>query len=270
MWMRMPGQTWAGAAAAFLAVWVVMMVAMMLPPLLPMLSSYRRTTHPPVTMCRDGLTALAAAGYFSAWAVFGAGAYVMGIACATAELRWSAVARAAPLATGVALLLAGGVQLTGWKVGQLARCRHCGPAGAPDARSAYRYGLRYGVHCCLCCVGLMTLLLVTGMMRLGAIAAVAATITAERLAPTGRQAAWIARAAGTVILVVGAGAIARAWAVEDAMGRARARESRQAAPVERARGIRRVVGSRPVTPSVPERALPRETATERERQDAGR
>ena len=30
-WMRMPGQTWLGAAASFLGMWVVMMVAMMLP-----------------------------------------------------------------------------------------------------------------------------------------------------------------------------------------------------------------------------------------------
>jgi predicted metal-binding membrane protein len=28
-WMRMPGQTWPGAAASFLGMWVVMMVAMM-------------------------------------------------------------------------------------------------------------------------------------------------------------------------------------------------------------------------------------------------
>ena len=30
-WTRMPGQTWPGAAASFLGMWVVMMVAMMLP-----------------------------------------------------------------------------------------------------------------------------------------------------------------------------------------------------------------------------------------------
>ena len=30
-WMRMPGQTWAGAAAAYLGMWFVMMLAMMLP-----------------------------------------------------------------------------------------------------------------------------------------------------------------------------------------------------------------------------------------------
>src|SRR4029434_5949041 len=36
-WMRMPGQTWSGAAASFLGMWIVMMVAMMLPSLVPML-----------------------------------------------------------------------------------------------------------------------------------------------------------------------------------------------------------------------------------------
>src|ERR1051326_3738176 len=41
-WLRMPGQTWPGAAAAFLGGWVVMMVAMMLPSLVPMLRRYRR------------------------------------------------------------------------------------------------------------------------------------------------------------------------------------------------------------------------------------
>jgi predicted metal-binding membrane protein len=41
-WMRMPGQTWPGAAASFLGIWVVMMVAMMLPSLVPMLWRYRQ------------------------------------------------------------------------------------------------------------------------------------------------------------------------------------------------------------------------------------
>jgi predicted metal-binding membrane protein len=40
-WMRMCGQTWPGAAAAFIRMWVVMMVAMMLPSLGPMLWRYR-------------------------------------------------------------------------------------------------------------------------------------------------------------------------------------------------------------------------------------
>src|SRR6185295_7209410 len=40
-WMRMPGQTWPGAAATFVGMWIVMMVAMMLPSLVPMLWRYR-------------------------------------------------------------------------------------------------------------------------------------------------------------------------------------------------------------------------------------
>src|SRR5215467_11873883 len=45
-WMRMPGQTWLGAAASFLGMWILMMVAMFLPTLLPIL---RRTLHPYTT-----------------------------------------------------------------------------------------------------------------------------------------------------------------------------------------------------------------------------
>src|SRR4029450_7063144 len=40
-WMRMPEQTWAGAAPSLLAMWVVMMVAMMLPSVVPRLLGYR-------------------------------------------------------------------------------------------------------------------------------------------------------------------------------------------------------------------------------------
>jgi Predicted metal-binding integral membrane protein (DUF2182) len=40
VWMRMPGQTWLGAATSFLGMWIVMMVAMMLPSLVPMLRRY--------------------------------------------------------------------------------------------------------------------------------------------------------------------------------------------------------------------------------------
>jgi predicted metal-binding membrane protein len=40
-WMRMPGQTWPGAAASFLCTWAVMMVAMTLPFSVLMLWRYR-------------------------------------------------------------------------------------------------------------------------------------------------------------------------------------------------------------------------------------
>jgi predicted metal-binding membrane protein len=42
MWTRMCGESWLGTAAAFLAMWTVMMPAMMLPALTPTLWRYRR------------------------------------------------------------------------------------------------------------------------------------------------------------------------------------------------------------------------------------
>ena len=51
-WMRMPGQTWPGAAASFLGMWVVMMVAMMLPSLVPMLRRYRQAVDRPAASAK--------------------------------------------------------------------------------------------------------------------------------------------------------------------------------------------------------------------------
>src|SRR6185369_7255672 len=70
-WMRMPGQTWPGAAAAFLGMWTVMMVAMMLPSLVPMLWRYREAVGRTGEARLGRLTVLAGAGYFSVWTVFG-------------------------------------------------------------------------------------------------------------------------------------------------------------------------------------------------------
>jgi len=64
-WMRMPGQTWPGAAAAFLGIWVVMMAAMMLPALTPMLSRYRQALGGTGETHRGRLTALVGVG--GAW-----------------------------------------------------------------------------------------------------------------------------------------------------------------------------------------------------------
>src|SRR5262249_38720011 len=74
-WMRMPGQTWPGAAAAFLAMWVVMMVAMMMPSLVPMLDRYRRAVGRAGEGRFGRLTTLAGAGYFLVWTVFGAAVF---------------------------------------------------------------------------------------------------------------------------------------------------------------------------------------------------
>src|ERR1700741_312249 len=100
-WMRMPGQTWPGAAASFLSMWVVMMVAMMLPSLVPMLWRYRQAVGRTGETRLGRLTALVGVGYFFVWTVFGMAAFPLGVALAAVEMQLPALARAVPSAIGV-------------------------------------------------------------------------------------------------------------------------------------------------------------------------
>lgn len=209
-WMRMPGQTWPGAAASFLGMWVVMMVAMMLPSLVPMLWPYRQAVGGPGEPRLGRLTVLVGVGYFFVWTVFGMAAFPPGVALAAVTMQQPALARAAPIAFGVVVLIAGALQLTAWKARHLTCCREAPGRGRPlpaDAGTAWRHGVRLGLHCSRCCAGLMAILLVVGVMDLRAMAVVAAAITAERLAPAGER---VARAIGVVALGAGLVLIARA------------------------------------------------------------
>jgi predicted metal-binding membrane protein len=209
-WMRMPGQTWPGAAASFLGMWIVMMVAMMLPSLVPMLWRYRQSVGRAGETRLGRLTALVGVGYFFVWTVFGMAAFPLGIALAAIEMQQPALARAIPIAVGVIVLIAGSLQLTGWKARHLAWCREalgCGATLSADAGTAWLHGLRLGVQCSLCCAGLMVIFLVIGIMDLRAMAVVAAAITVERLAPAGDR---VARAIGAVVVGAGLFLIARA------------------------------------------------------------
>jgi predicted metal-binding membrane protein len=203
-WMPMPGQSWLGAAATFLGMWIVMMTAMMLPSLVPMLWRYREAVAGAGVAPRlGGLTALVAAGYFSVWALLGVAALPLGALLTALEMQSSDLSRAVPLATGVVVLTAGALQFTAWKARQLACCRHapaCGKRLPADAAAAWRHGLRLGLHCSYCCAGLTAILLVIGVMDMRAMAVVTAAITIERLAPGGAR---MARAVGAVIVAAG-------------------------------------------------------------------
>jgi predicted metal-binding membrane protein len=209
-WMRMPGQTWPGAAASFLGMWVVMMVAMMLPSLLPMLRRYRAAVGSAGRPRLGRLTVLVGAGYFFVWTLFGMAAFPPGVALAALEMQQPALARAVPFAVGAVVLLAGLLQLTAWKARQLACCREAPGRGRTlpaDAGTAWRHGLRLGAHCSRCCTGLMAILLGIGVMDLRAMLVVAAAITVERLAPAGQR---VARATGAVFVAAGLVLVARA------------------------------------------------------------
>jgi predicted metal-binding membrane protein len=209
-WMRMPGQTWPGVAASFLGMWVVMMVAMMLPSLVPMLWRYRQAVGTPCEMHLGRLTALVGVGYFVVWTVFGMAAFALGVALVALEMQLPALTRAAPVTVGAVVLIAGALQFSAWKAHHLACCREAPGLGRTlpaDAGTAWRYGLRLGLHCSRCCSGLMTILLVIGIMDLRAMAVVTAVITIERLAPAAER---VARAIGVAGVGAGLFLIARA------------------------------------------------------------
>jgi predicted metal-binding membrane protein len=208
-WMRMPGQTWAGSAASFLGMWMVMMVAMMLPSLVPMLRRYRQAVGETAGTRLAWLTVLVSVGYFFVWTVFGMAAFLLGVTLAAVMMQLPALARAVPITVGVIVLIVGLLQFTAWKAHHLACCRRV--PGCCHLRSdgctAWRHGLRLGLHCSYCCAGLTAILLVIGVMDLPAMAAVASAITVERLAPAGER---VARAIGVALIGSGLFLIARA------------------------------------------------------------
>jgi predicted metal-binding membrane protein len=192
MSMRMPSQTWLGAAASFLLMWVVMMVPMMLPVLIPMLLRYRRDVGRTRAMRLGWLTSLVGVAYFFAWIVVGVVVFAFGV-----------VSGGLPVPAGAVVLIAGLLQFTGWKSRRIAACSathaQCHPLSA-DVGTAWRHGLRLGLHCLRCCGNLMVIALVLGVMDLRVMTVVAAAITAERLTPASTRAA---HAIGAI--VVGAG-----------------------------------------------------------------
>jgi predicted metal-binding membrane protein len=209
-WMRMPGQTWLGMAAAFLAMWLAMMMAMMLPSLLPMLYRYRQAVARTGKTRLGRLTTLVGLGYFLIWMAIGIAVFPLGVALAALQMLHPALAHAVPIAVSVLVVTAGAFQLTAWKAYHLTCCRtvpHDSRRLQADAGTALRHGFRLGLHCSCCSAGLIAILLVIGIMDLRAMAVVAAVIAIERLPPAGQR---LAQATGVFIIAAGLFLIARA------------------------------------------------------------
>jgi predicted metal-binding membrane protein len=187
-WMRMPGQGWWAAAAVFIGMWSVMMITMMLPAILPALRDQGA----------NSLTLRVAAAYFGVWMLCGLLIYPLGLALAEITMHVAAFSRIVPALAGVALGLAGILQLSAWKARQLECCRAPQRAATPGA--AWHRGLALGLRCCACCAPLTAALLVVGVMDPGAMAAATLAISLERLAPRGPA---MARISGALLLAAG-------------------------------------------------------------------
>jgi len=196
---------WSASAAMFLLMWLAMMVAMMLPSALPMLLHLRRSSVGTENRNFEARALFAAAGYFFVWTLIGVVVYGLGVAFAIATMRMDWLSRLTPALSGSALVIAGIIQFTPWKLSALRRCRapDCGTTFACSTlNGSWRYGLKQGVACGLCCAAPMLALLVLGAMNLTLMAVIAGVITVEKLLPHPED---TARLFGAMALLMGLG-----------------------------------------------------------------
>lgn len=209
----------AGAMAAFVVAWTVMMAAMMFPAAAPMLLLYQ--TVAARRHARGGAvvpTWVFAAGYLLVWAAAGAVAFALVMLGGALADRLGSAERAAwaPVALGAVLVVAGAYQFTPLKGICL---RHCqSPVGfvmthwRDGQLGALRMGLAHGAFCLGCCWALFAVLVAAGVMSLAWMLLLTLVVFTEKVLPAGRR---VSRAVGAAFLVLGAlvatGAVPMPW-----------------------------------------------------------
>ena len=180
---------------SFLLMWTVMMAAMMFPAIIPVVLAFTvfsrgRAAHP------GAAATVFVAGYLIVWSLLGLPAYaLLGGAAWLMGAAPPLAAVATPL--GGAVLIACGVyQLTPLKDACLRHCRVPQLFLAHHWRDglggALRLGAHHGLYCAGCCVSIMIVLLIVGVMNLGWMVALSALIYLEKVLPGGRLAGRLA------------------------------------------------------------------------------
>ena len=207
-------RSWSGPDFGLMyAMWIVMMVAMMAPSAAPMLLMFaavnrkRREREAPYVP-----TGFFLAGYMVVWAAFSLAATGGNWGLHQASLLSSMMgASTSGYLGGTLLLLAGAFQWSPLKSACLKQCRT--PMGflmtswREGHQGALRMGLEHGGLCLGCCWALMLLLFVLGVMNLVWIAALAAFVLAEKVAPMGE---WFSRSSGVLLAGWGIWTVANA------------------------------------------------------------
>jgi len=188
-----------------IAIWLIMMIGMMLPSAMPMVLVFAAANRSRRARGGDFVpTAVFAAGYLIAWAVFGLAATFSEwgleqaalVSPATQRvgptLRGGHYHRRRPLSTDAAQeCLPRALPLTArFRAQPLAR--GCGGCSSD--------GLEHGFYCLGCCWVLMALLFAVGIMNLLWMAVLTAFVLIEKLFPAGQ---WLARVSGLLLLGFG-------------------------------------------------------------------
>ncbi len=192
-------------AALMFVMWAVMMVGMMLPSAAPMILLY-------AAVCRKqrgrghvfAPTGAFAAGYLVAWTLFSLAATALQWALEQAALVSPMMVSASAWLGGGLLIAAGVYQWTPLKHACLENCRSpvafLSRIWRKGTGGAVAMGVHHGAYCVGCCLVLMALLFVGGVMNLLGVAAIAAFVLLEKIVPHGHL---VSRASGAFLALAG-------------------------------------------------------------------
>ena len=204
-------RSWTGVDfAAMFVMWAVMMVAMMVPSAAPMVLLFATVNRRRQEQSRPYVsTGVFLSGYLVIWAFFAAAATLGNWGLHQASLLSSMMGGSSSGYLGGGLLVVAGVfQWSSLKYVCLTHCRSPLSFLMSDWREgtsgAFKMGLQHGRYCLGCCWVLMALLFVLGVMNLVWIAALAAFVLAEKVAPAGEK---VSRATGVILVAWGAWAV---------------------------------------------------------------
>ena len=193
--MAMTSLTMGMPAAAFLAMWIVMMVAMMFPAAAPMIMTFHRIQSGRRERGEGFVpTWLFVGGYLLVWSLAGVAAYLGAVGAEAFAARWQLSAAVAARIAGVLLVAAGLYQLTPLKNVCLSKCRS--PLGfiltswRNGAGGALRMGLVHGMYCLGCCWLLFAVLFPLGIMNIAAMTLLTLVVFAEKSLPWERTAVY--------------------------------------------------------------------------------
>ncbi len=203
IWTPSCGQTWLGAAVAFVRMWTLMMATMMLPASTPELRQLCQRTHAAARIAAAWPALLTLACYLLWWAAAGTIVFIAGNALATKLPQAAALARLIPIGSQIVIVIAGAVQFTSWKARRIG-CAAAIRCDGIEAVAACRQGFRLALHGGCCCANLMAVLLLVGLMDLRAMAAITAAMSLERLAYAhARVGSYAAKGIGIAVVVMG-------------------------------------------------------------------